>query len=114
MEMKTKTIYEYDGELFDDPQDVDEYIADKIGGNYNNIDPMDTPKFLDEVDNIETTEREWHTDSSTNEISATVQRLFKEYEIIVRTTKDKKHLNAIIKNLQIATNRIDVEGFYGK
>lgn len=114
MEVKTKTIYEYDGELFDDPQDVNEYIADKIGGNYNNIDPMDTPEFLDEVDNIETTEREWHTDSCTNEISATVQRLFKEYEIIVRTTKDKKHLSAIIKNLQIATNRIDVEGFYGK
>ena len=114
MEMKNQDNLRIRWRTFDDPQDVDEYIADKIGGNYNNIDPMDTPKFLDEVDNIETTEREWHTDSSTNEISATVQRLFKEYEIIVRTTKDKKHLNAIIKNLQIATNRIDVEGFYGK
>jgi hypothetical protein len=37
--------FEYDDTIFEDETALDEYICDKIGGNYNNIDPMDTNEF---------------------------------------------------------------------
>ena len=48
-----KTIYEYDNRYFDDESDVSEYIANKIGGNYNNIDPTSTAEFHREWEEVE-------------------------------------------------------------
>jgi hypothetical protein len=45
--------YIYRGIVYTDVSSVDEAICDEIGGNYNNIDPMDTIEFEEEWRDVE-------------------------------------------------------------
>lgn len=48
-----KTVYEYNGKVYCSEDAIDEAICEKIGGNYNNIDPMDTAEFEEEWQSVE-------------------------------------------------------------
>jgi len=109
-----KTIYEYDGQEFADYDELEEYIANLTGGEYNNADPYDTPAFYEAMDEVERREVEWYKNGYHEEISNAIKPILNSIEIEVHTTLDKSNLNKLIKHLQIAINRIDTNGFYGK
>ena len=113
--MKTKkTIYEYNGQEFVDYDELEEYIANLTGSEYNNADPYDTPAFYEAMEEVEIREVEWHINGYHEEISNAIKSILNSIEIEVHTTLDKRHLNNLIKQLQIAVNRIHKDGFYGK
>ena len=112
--MKTKkTIYEYDGQEFIDYDELEEYVANLTGSEYNNADPYDTPAFYQAMEEVERREVEWHINGYHEEVSNAIKPILNSIEIEVRTTLDKNNLNKLIKQLQIAVNRIDKKGFYG-
>jgi hypothetical protein len=108
-----KTIYEYDNRYFDDESDVSEYIANKIGGNYNNIDPESTAEFQSEWEEVECKDLEWKSRGQNGEVYEVIEPILNDIRIIAHTTLNKVELNRLIKFLQIAVNRIDEKGFYG-
>ena len=113
--MKTKkTIYEYDGVEFADYDELEEYIANLTGSEYNNADPFDTPAFYEAMEQVERREVDWHNGGYHEEISNAIKPILNSIEIEVHTTLDKSNLNKLIKHLQIAINRIHKDGFYGK
>ena len=113
--MKTKrTIYEYDGYLFDDYDELEEYIANLTGGEYNNADPYDTPAFYEAMEQVERKEVDWRLSGSSAELVNAITPILSTIQVIAHTTMDKQYLNNLIKHLQIAVNRIDTKGFYGK
>lgn len=112
--MKTKkTIYEYNGAEFADYDELEEYIANLTGSEYNNADPFDTPAFYEAMEQVERREVEWHNGGYHEEVDSVIKLILNSIEIEVHTTLDKQHLNNLIKQLQIAVNRIDEKGFYG-
>ena len=113
--MKTKkTIYEYDGQEFVDYDELEEYVANKTGEQYNNADPYDTPAFYEAMEQVERKEVEWHNGGYHEEVNSVIKPILNSIEIEVHTTLDTKELNDCIKLLQIAVNRINKDGFYGK
>ncbi len=112
--MKTKkTFYEYNGAEFADYDELEEYIANLTGSEYNNADPFDTPAFYEAMEQVERREVEWHNGGYHEEVNSVIKLILNSIEIEVHTTLDKQHLNNLIKQLQIAVNRIDEKGFYG-
>ena len=109
-----KTIYEYNGVEFADYDELEEYVANKTGEQYNNADPFDTPAFYEAMEEVERKEVEWHTNGYHEEVNSVIKPILNSIEIEVHTTLDKQHLNKLIKQLQIAVNRIHKDGFYGK
>ena len=113
--MKTKkTIYEYNGAEFADYDELEEYIANLTGSEYNNADPFDTPAFYEAMEEVERREVDWHNGGYHEEVNSVIKPILNSIEIEVHTTLDKSNLNKLIKHLQIAVNRIDKKGFYGK
>jgi hypothetical protein len=112
--MSKKTIYEYDGQEFVDYDELEEYVANLTGGEYNNADPYDTPSFYEAMEEVERREVEWHINGYHEEISNAIKPILNSIEIEVHTTLNKINLNKLIKELQIAVNRINKKGFYGK
>ena len=112
--MSKKTIYEYDGYLFEDYDLLDEYVANLTGGEYNNADPYDTPAFYEAMEQVERKEVDWRLSGSSSELVNAITPILSTIQVIAHTTMDKQYLNNLIKELQIAVNRIDTNGFYGK
>ena len=113
--MKTKrSIYEYDGYLFDDYDELEEYVANLTGGEYNNADPFDTPAFYEEMSSVKEIEVEWEIGGHNGDFVDAVKPILSTINVLAHTTMDKQYLNNLIKFLQIAVNRIDTKGFYGK
>lgn len=112
--MSKKTIYEYDGYLFEDYDLLEEYVANLTGGEYNNADPYDTPAFYEAMEEVERKEVDWRLSGSSGELVNAITPILSTIQVIAHTTMDKQYLNNLIKELQIAVNRIDTNGFYGK
>ena len=113
--MKTKkTIYEYDGQEFVDYDELEEYIANLTGSEYNNADPYDTPAFYEAMEEVERKEVDWRLSGSSADFVNAITPILSTIQVIAHTTMDKQYLNNLIKHLQIAINRINTKGFYGK
>ena len=112
--MSKKTIYEYDGQEFIDYDELEEYVANLTGSEYNNADPYDTPAFYEAMEQVESREVEWRTNGYHEEVNSVIKPILNSIEIEVHTTLDKSNLNKLIKELQIAVNRINEKGFYGR
>ena len=109
-----KTIYEYNGAEFADYDELEEYIANLTGGEYNNADPYDTPAFYEAMEQVERKEVDWRLSGSSAELVNAITPILSTIQVIAHTTMNKQYLNNLIKHLQIAVNRIDTNGFYGK
>jgi len=109
-----KTIYEYDGQEFVDYDELEEYIANLTGSEYNNADPFDTPAFYEAMEEVESREVEWHNGGYHEEVNSVIKPILNSIEIEVHTTLDKQHLNNLIKQRQIVFTRVHKDGFYGK
>ena len=106
--MKTKrSIYEYDGYLFDEHDELEEYVANKTGEQYNNADPFDTPAFYDEMSNVKEIEVEWEIGGHNGDFVDAIKPILSTINVLAHTTLDKQHLNNLIKELQIKVNWIE-------
>lgn len=100
-----KRIYEYDGYLFDDYDELEEYIANLTGGEYNNADPYDTPSFYEEISKVEQREVEYKSSGSNGDFIDAITPILSTINVLAHTTRNKQHLNNLIKDLQIMVNR---------
>ncbi len=103
--MSKKTIYEYDGYLFTDYDLLEEYIANLTGGEYNNADPYDTPAFYEAMEEVERKEVEWIVSGSNGFFIDAITPILSTINVLAHTTRNKQHLNNLIKDLQIMVNR---------
>ena len=102
-----KTIYEYDGYLFSDNDELEEYVANKTGGQYNNADPYNTPAFYEEMSNVKEIEVEWEMGGSHEDFVDAIKPILSTINVLAHTSLDKQHLNNLIKELQIKVNWIE-------
>ena len=102
-----KTIYEYDGYLFDNYDELEEYVANLTGGEYNNADPYDTPAFYEAMEQVERKEVDWRLSGSSGELVNAITPILSTIQVIAHTTMDKQYLNNLIKELQIKVNWIE-------
>ena len=109
-----KTIYEYNGAEFADYDELEEYIANLTGGEYNNADPYDTPAFYEAMEQVIEREVEYKLSGRGAELVNAITPILSTIQVIAHTTMNKQYLNNLIKHLQIAINRINEKGFYGK
>ena len=112
--MKRKII-KYDGCLFSNHDLLEEYIVNEIGDihKFNNGDPANSAEFDECYKDVEEIEVEWHYTGKHAEVSANIKPILDEIDIVIHTTLKAEHLNRLIKDLQIAVNRIDGKEFYG-
>ena len=112
--IETEIIYTCDGYKFASMDDVDEYIAKKIGGveHYKEVD-TDYGEFIDEYHKVKSDYVEWETTGQHGEFALAIEPLLSTINVIAHTTLNKINLNKLIKELQIAVNRINEKGFYG-
>ncbi len=101
----TKTIYEHDGYLFEDYDLLEEYVANLTGGEYNNADPYDTPAFYEEISKVEQIEVEYKSSGSNGDFIDAITPILSTISVLAHTTRNKQHLNNLIKDLQIMVNR---------
>jgi len=103
--MSKKTIYEYDGQEFIDYDELEEYVANLTGSEYNNADPYDTPAFYEAMDEVERREVEWRVSGSNGDFIDAIAPILSTINVLAHTTRNKQHLNNLIKDLQIMVNR---------
>lgn len=112
-----KTIFKYDGFLFEGEESVNEYIVKKIGGKFNNIDVESTSDFADEW--RENVAEKGHLvrakkDYYHEEVQDAILPILNTLKILSQTTLDKAYMKGLVKSLEIAINRIGEKGFYGR
>ena len=68
----------------------------------------------EEWTDYEEIEVDWKVQGQNSDVAQTINPILNHIDVIIHTTLDTKELNDCIKLLQIAVNRINKDGFYGK
>ena len=110
-----KIIYDFNGLLFDDDDKLNAYISKIVNRHGFDIKSAEASATFNEIkkDVVSHTE-EWITQSYHGKIQEAIEPLLKTIDIIIHTSLDKTRLKELLKDLQIAINRINIGGFYGR